>query len=199
MERRKFVIGLGSLAAGGAAATGTGAFTSVTADRDAEIDLEDDADAYLGLVAGNDNGWAVQTAGGSSANGTMMIEMNGQSSPGGGGTGVSANAINVFDDVFRIQNQSNGQKYVWVEFTKSGGGGATADVDIDFYVGDHSAGPDSIVGSGEAAAVGEGNEIAVGIVVDTEDVQNYNNQGWTGHILEDVTIHAEDTDPSGGT
>lgn len=198
MERRKLVIGLGSLAAGGAAAMGTGAFTSVTADRDAEIDLEDDADAYLGLEAGSENGWAVQTTGGSSADGTMMIEMNGQSSSGGGGTGVNANAVNVFDDVFRIQNQSNGQKYVWVEFTKAGGG-ATSEVSIDFYVGDHSAGPNKIDGSTNAVPVGEGNGREVGIYVDTTGVTNHNDTNWTGHILEDVTIHAQSTDPNSGT
>jgi len=52
MERRKFVIGLGSLAAGGAAATGTGAFSAMTADREANIDVVNDEAGLLGIEAG---------------------------------------------------------------------------------------------------------------------------------------------------
>ena len=51
MERRKFVIGLGSLAAGSAAATGTGAFTAMTASRSSTIDVENDSDGLLRLEA----------------------------------------------------------------------------------------------------------------------------------------------------
>jgi len=49
MERRKFVIGLGSLAAGGAAATGTGAFSAMTADRSADINVVDDTGGLVSL------------------------------------------------------------------------------------------------------------------------------------------------------
>jgi len=49
MKRRKFVIGLGSLTAGGAAATGTGAFSAMTADRDADIEVVNDASALVAL------------------------------------------------------------------------------------------------------------------------------------------------------
>ncbi len=49
MQRRKFLIGMGSLAAGGAAATGTGAFTQVTAERDVTVKTAGDAGAYLDL------------------------------------------------------------------------------------------------------------------------------------------------------
>jgi len=49
MQRRKFVIGLGALASGTAAAVGTGAFSSVNADRDFEFEVENDGDAYLRL------------------------------------------------------------------------------------------------------------------------------------------------------
>ena len=49
MNRRKFTIGIGSLAAGSAAAIGTGAFTSVEADRGVEIDVVGDAKAFVSL------------------------------------------------------------------------------------------------------------------------------------------------------
>lgn len=55
MQRRKFVIGLGALAAGGAAATGTGAFSAALVnDRDANITVSGDSDALLALVPGYD-------------------------------------------------------------------------------------------------------------------------------------------------
>jgi hypothetical protein len=51
MQRRKFLAGIGSLAAGSAAAMGTGAFTSVSADRSVSVDVADDTDALLALEA----------------------------------------------------------------------------------------------------------------------------------------------------
>lgn len=49
MERRKFIIGAGSLAAVGAAAMGSGAFSAMSADREATIDVVNDADGLLAL------------------------------------------------------------------------------------------------------------------------------------------------------
>jgi len=55
MQRRKFVIGLGALASGTAAAVGTGAFSSVNAERNMEIEVDSDSEAYLGLESAGDN------------------------------------------------------------------------------------------------------------------------------------------------
>jgi hypothetical protein len=49
MERRKFIIGLGSLAAGGAAATGSGAFSAMSAGRDANINVKTDENGLIAL------------------------------------------------------------------------------------------------------------------------------------------------------
>ena len=64
MERRKFVLGLGSLAAGGAAATGSGAFSAMTADRVANISVVNDADGLIGIEAGLDSDIVTGTADG---------------------------------------------------------------------------------------------------------------------------------------
>ena len=54
MERRKFVIGLGALATGAAAATGTGALTAARLDgRDANIGVANDSDALIRLADGD--------------------------------------------------------------------------------------------------------------------------------------------------
>lgn len=47
MKRRKFMIGLGATAAGGSALVGSGAFSSVKADRTIEVDTAADARAFL--------------------------------------------------------------------------------------------------------------------------------------------------------
>ena len=49
MDRRKFLIGTGSLAVGGAAVLGSGAFTNATFERDVTIELEGDRDGVIGL------------------------------------------------------------------------------------------------------------------------------------------------------
>ncbi|MDB2244986.1 hypothetical protein PM076_01040 [Halorubrum ezzemoulense] len=53
MERRKFVIGLGSLAAGGAAATGTGAFTTAEASRTVTVETANDRNAEIAMIPGD--------------------------------------------------------------------------------------------------------------------------------------------------
>jgi len=87
MERRKFVIGLGSLAAGGAAATGTGAFSAMTADRQAEIDVVDDTD---GLVSLTPQGEQVELRGSELAIDTSMGHDDGES------YGVNVNSVYQF-------------------------------------------------------------------------------------------------------
>ena len=55
MERRKFVVGLGALAAGTSAAVGSGAFSAALIDdRDANITVSADGDALLALRPGYD-------------------------------------------------------------------------------------------------------------------------------------------------
>ena len=64
MERRKFIIGVGSLAAGGAAAMGSGAFCAMSADRSASIYVVNDAAGLIALIPNNDIGQVYETGGG---------------------------------------------------------------------------------------------------------------------------------------
>jgi hypothetical protein len=104
MQRRKFLVGMGSLAAGGAAAMGTGAFTSVTANRGIEVDTADDSDAFLAIEADNTENADeyVNTNGG-----TISLDFTNTNNSGypGGGSGVNANGVTVFDDLLNITNQ----------------------------------------------------------------------------------------------
>ena len=47
MKRRKLIIGAGALATGSAATLGTGAFSSVEAERAMSVEINDDTEAYL--------------------------------------------------------------------------------------------------------------------------------------------------------
>lgn len=49
MNRRKFIIGAGTVATGSAVAVGTGAFSSASADRSVSVEVADDASAYLAM------------------------------------------------------------------------------------------------------------------------------------------------------
>lgn len=99
MERRKFMIGVGVLATGSSAAVGTGAFTSVEANRDIAVDVVDDADAFLGLEAAeSDNADAFVVDDG----GTIGIDV---SETDAGGEGVNGGAATALDDLFVVTNQ----------------------------------------------------------------------------------------------
>lgn len=49
MQRRKFIAGLGSIAAAGAAGVGTGAFSSMAAERDANLEVVNDSGGLISL------------------------------------------------------------------------------------------------------------------------------------------------------
>jgi hypothetical protein len=113
-NRRKFLIGVGSLAAGSAAAMGTGAFTSVTADRSVEVAVTGDANAYLALepVTGAPNNAYVKT----SSDGKVSFDLGQTGSSGSGfgdvpGDGYNNDAVARIDNLLEVTNQ--GTRAVW--------------------------------------------------------------------------------------
>ena len=99
INRRRALIGLGALAAGGSAFAGTGAFTSVQADRTMTVATANDADAFLALDtidSPNSAEFAEIT------DGTLEIDIGDTDD---GGSGVNLNAITHIDRVFKITNQ----------------------------------------------------------------------------------------------
>ena len=103
MKRRKFVIGLGATSAAGAAAFGTGAFSSVEASRDVTVNVEGDDAAYLRIesTAGANGQYGDQAD-----DGTFFLnftENNDQVE--GDGDGFNTEAVTGISDVFVVQNQ----------------------------------------------------------------------------------------------
>ncbi len=98
---------MGSLAAGAAAATGTGAFASTEATRSVNVSVAGDESAYLGLEA---------TSPYAQVNGKQLV-LNFDDN-GDGGQGVNADSVTTFDGVFRMIN--NGPNNLDITIDKSG-------------------------------------------------------------------------------
>lgn len=110
MNRRTFLIGAGSVAAGSAAAMGTGAFTSVSAKRTVNVDTAADNDAFLKLdPSGSTNNAYASNAG----NGTVQLNLNG--SADGSGSGLNDDALTRIFDIFTIKNHGTQPVVVYVE------------------------------------------------------------------------------------
>ena len=102
-KRRKFIAGMGSLAVGAAAATGTGAFTSAQAERSATVQVSGDSNAYLGV---NPKGPYAEIVDG-------QIKLNFDSS-GDGGNGLNADATTYFEPIMELTNQAKGDEFIAV-------------------------------------------------------------------------------------
>ena len=116
MERRKLLTGIGSLAAGSAAAMGTGAFTETSVDRGVQVAVANDAAAYLGLsdVDHSPNSAYVSQDGSS---GELAIEV---ADSGNGGSGVNLDSHTRIDDLFQIRNQGTQTVYAFIRLTGNG-------------------------------------------------------------------------------
>jgi hypothetical protein len=223
MKRRKFILGLGASAVGASALFGSGAFTSVEAERSVNVNVAGDANAYLGLepIDGPNGAYAEIT------DGTLEIIV------GEGDKGVNLNAITHLHRIFRVTNQ--GTQPVVIYFEELGNDGAnTVAVDIgaqtdelsdvssvgggdqpssdgiaDENVVDLSTpnSPDDSPGYSELGVyLGEGDSIELGIYVDTSD-DNLNDglnesdpsdleAGDT--LLGDMTVYADATAAENG-
>ncbi|WP_050032896.1 hypothetical protein [Halorubrum halophilum] len=111
-NRRKFIAGLGALATGSAAAMGTGAFTSVSADRQVDVQVAEDANAFLGLDNSSDPNDAYFDTGSDE----YAVNFN---DSGNSGSGVNPNANTVAKEVFKITNQGTQSVEVSLEANNS--------------------------------------------------------------------------------
>ena len=100
MERRKFIIGTGALAAGASAAVGSGAFSAAQInDRDADIEVGADDEALVQLIPGHDYGedGTVPENRVGYESGQLYINFDDDGGPNSGGdgsgTGVGRNSV----------------------------------------------------------------------------------------------------------
>ncbi|MDH5018894.1 hypothetical protein [Halobacterium rubrum] len=160
MQRRKFIAGMGSLAAAGAAGIGTGAFTSVQAERDITIETAGDASAYLGISPDSDSPNAQYAS--TSDDGTVSLDFT--SNEKNSDTGLNDEAKVNIEDVLEITNNGTQPVYVTVMVEDSSGNtgrdvaglsefGISGDDDYDFArtAGDYDG---DKLPAGESAGMG---------------------------------------------
>jgi hypothetical protein len=148
MERRKFLIGAGSLAAGSAAAMGTGAFTSVQANRDINVAVADDANALLALepTDGENADYTVVND-----DGTLGIDISDGNPTGPEGSGVNNDARTIIRDVFKITNKGTQPVYVGIDgstLPDKDPNNSSDDKAVGFYSDDDDLGAGLGVGEG---------------------------------------------------
>jgi hypothetical protein len=172
MRRRNLLIGLGSIAAGGSALVGTGAVSSVEAERNVTGEIVGDGSAYLSIEEGGDHGFAV-----TNTDGEFYLEF--ENDPNGG-DGPNPDSVNTFDDVFRIRN--TGPETLTVNVRDSHDR-------LEFYFGETA--DDGGFGNNdtENGPIGPSDVAVVGVYLDLRDV-------GTGNIFTgsqaDFTIVAEE-------
>lgn len=189
MNRRQLLAGLGALAGGGGIITGTGAFTSVDADRQASVQVSGDVEAFMQIFPSN-QGTNLDSPNGTFATSTgtpgnqLTFDFNGGGAASGS-VGVGTGSEYVFDDVFRVRNQGTQDMFVQIASIdvktepNTGDGGQVL---IDFFASEgadtNTTGPsfesvDVIDGSSNELEVPVGASRAVGVRIETVDGSNY--------------------------
>ncbi|WP_272041735.1 DUF1102 domain-containing protein [Halorubrum ezzemoulense] len=113
-----------------------------------------------------------------------------------GGSGVGLNSTYNFDDVFTIENQGTQTIYVWANFSD----GDLNDDDIWFYPGSDS---DRKLndGSNSVVTLTTGQQVNVGVHIDTSVLSSTGDQGLTATLTADVDVPgdpgSQPSDPAG--
>lgn len=153
--------------------TASGAFTTVSAERTADVSVANDTDALLGLEpnqTSNNGGQYAQFN-----NDQMEITL----------TEANLNADTEVDFVFNITNNGAETVYIWI--TKTGANSQY----VDFYDGTVSSGT-NITTDTNAQTLNSGDQMSVSIQIDTQGATLSANDV----LLTDVTIHADKENPS---
>jgi hypothetical protein len=165
MQRRKLLAGLGTLAVGGAAATGTGAFTSAEASRSVDVNVADEDKAYLALEAldsGESENYGFVTQQGTG----ITIDINDVAGVHDPANGVGLDSVYEFDNLFRVENQGTQEIEFEIDtlsdsdFTPSASG-----LTVEFYPGSDPSSPLE----SNPSTLGTGTSQRIGIRVDTVD------------------------------
>jgi len=146
LNRRKVLIGLGGIATGSGALMGSGAFSSVTAERSMEVGLADDANAYLAMMpTDGPNAEYVSTDGG-----VLSLALD----------DVNREAKTEFDGLFEVLNQ--GTQAVGVYFDDGGNDAVTFRSDEG-----------SVETADNAVTLEVGETMTVGLTVDTRGSESF--------------------------
>ena len=153
MKRRKFLIGTGALAAGSAAAVGSGAFTSVSAARTVDVNVAGDDSALLAIdgCEGPNGEYAEIT------DGTFTLDI----------PNLNGNAFTRIDDVFEVTNQGTQPVVLYIE--ENGSHTVVADIGVKADQLDRGSQDESAVNGNSSNGIA-GNEVF--------DVSDPTSPGW---------------------
>lgn len=173
MRRRKVLAGLGALTAGSAAAMGTGAFSSVEANRNITAEVTGDASAFLSFEKTenpNSNYVSIEE------DGTIALDFDGSHAESTSGVsssdvnGLNDDAFTIIGELFDITNKGTQDIFVWVP----------QDVDGD---GSNEIGPNT----GIDFAAGSANEFVEGTgLTDTQQKSGLPDHPKPSYIRIDV-------------
>jgi hypothetical protein len=109
MQRRNFLIGAAGTAIGSSALVGSGAFTSVEADRSISIQTAGDANAFLGFTKATDSDGnitpnAQEYVESDPSSGQLTLDFTQSNDTSGSASGINKNAKTIFDNLFDITN-----------------------------------------------------------------------------------------------
>lgn len=161
--------------AGAGGLVGTGAFSSVSAQRDVNISVADDASALLALEAADGPNGAYAT--GPSQADTDQLKLDFTSTDSGGG-GVGLDSVYQFDNVFTVKNQGTQSVNVWLTVA----GSTFSSEDFYVYLGGDETTPVRSEDSG--VEISPGNSETLGVYIDTHDLSEL------GEVNLDMTVNA---------
>lgn len=157
-NRRSVLIGLGGIVATGGAVLGTGAFTTVTAERTVNVETAGDASAFLGLTPADRDGSGGNEYVADPGDGTIEITLVNNDDTPGNASGLNQNATTVFRNLVTVTN--NGTQDVEtlsLEFITSDGNGLS-DPDLD-SVFSFTVSPSGNGNNGSQSTVSNGGDI----------------------------------------
>lgn len=186
MRRRKYLIGIGSLAAGSAVAVGTGAVTQSQSARAVDVDVVADDQGLLQFVL--DHGSLENTEYASFEDGQLRLHFNSDADLSNGGFAGQGDGLNPdstfdFDNLFQIRNATADDLAVDVD--KSG---LDNPDDITFYAHFTNG---SLIGTRDSdwnGQINAGFGVNIGVRIETPDNVD---PGWESG---EIVIEAEDPD-----
>lgn len=197
MERRKFLLGTGALAAGGAAALGSGAFSRVESQRDVTIQVAEDPDAYLGLdgtgSVNSDNYVDIDE------NGHLAVDIG--ENPNGG-EGVNSDSFTWFDSMVQVCNQGKEDVGFYIQEPDDDAFPDEYEVDgeprLMFYTGEAAGvgddGVESVMGEENAIHIPLGECVELGVRTYTEGIDATEDEPLFGDevtLIADVDVEGE--------
>jgi hypothetical protein len=207
MKRRGLVAGIGAAVTGAGGILGTGAFTSVDADRTATVAVAQENESFLAIFPsdGQPNGtFATQGAGNGAEE--IGLDFNASSGTSAGSQGVGTDSTYIFDDVFRVENRGTQDVYVdiasLIDVPLQPGSGSPGDVTVKFIAKDGSGNRTVIDGSNAdlTVPVGEQRPVGVRILTDEESTYGNINNPTDNNVTQSTTTEiVADTDDSGST